>query len=130
MPGQSKVICRSGCFGELSFEQKVSQSWLPLYTSLLPKGRSAPAGVTNLEHIAVSITALYMVVSPLALESPFSATHLTCLLILTGVQCRYRTMYLHSRVTDMYVVACVYTHIVEVVPDILSLWDLYSNFKT
>lgn len=76
-----------------------------------------------------SIAALQMVVSSLALQSPFSATHLACHLILTGVQCRYRTVFLISGVICMYVVACMCTHAIKMVPDILPLWNLYSNFK-
>ena len=30
----------------------------------------------------------------------------------------------------MYVVACMCIHAVEMVPDILPLWNLYSTFKT
>lgn len=47
-----------------------------------------------------SIAALQIVVSSLALQSPFSATHLACLL--TGVKCRYRTAFLIAGVTCMY----------------------------
>ena len=118
------------CFEELTFEQKVSQSWLLVHTSLLAKGGSAPTGVTNLEPITVSVAAVQTVVSSLAQQSLFSATHLVCLLILTGVQCKYRMTCLNSGATHMYVVASVRTCAIEVVPDILPLWNSTAASKS
>lgn len=117
------------CFEELTFEQKILQSWLLVCPSLLAQGGSAPTSVTNLEPITVSRAALEMV-SSLVLQSLFSDTHLAHLLILTGVQCRYRTSSLNSGVARVYVVACMRTHAVKMVPDILRLWNLYPNFRT
>lgn len=96
------------CFQELTVEQKISQSWLLVCTSLLAKGGSGATGGTNLEPVAVSVAAVQVVISSLALWSPFSATHPAGLL--TGAQSEYRTMCLNSVVT-FYVRGCIYVHL-------------------
>lgn len=115
-PGQPKVTLHVWvCFQELTLEQKISQSWLLTCTSLLAKGGSTTTGGANLEPIAVSVTAVQVVISSLALWSPFSATHPACLLILTGVQSEYRTMCLNSVVTCVYMVVSTCTCIVKAI---------------